>query len=197
MGRSSKCRGFHNLACKKQSKSALFCFNTNERTGFGQLKQLSLILSPGSVLWFIGWLVNVHSDHILRNLRQPGESGYKIPTGKNPKWKKYFFYTTAIVSLVYNIFTELIPWTLYCKKEKKTLITSLYFTVYYMIYIVMFVGCRDFYHYRERTGSINHITARTFLRFLCGAVQHDNFPVRSPDYAGSHCKQNHRLLTVE
>uniref|UniRef100_H3C8C0 3-oxo-5-alpha-steroid 4-dehydrogenase C-terminal domain-containing protein n=1 Tax=Tetraodon nigroviridis TaxID=99883 RepID=H3C8C0_TETNG len=35
----------------------------------------------GSVLWFIGWLVNIHSDHILRNLRQPGESGYKIPTG--------------------------------------------------------------------------------------------------------------------
>lgn len=35
----------------------------------------------GSVLWFVGWLVNVHSDHILRNLRQPGESGYKIPTG--------------------------------------------------------------------------------------------------------------------
>lgn len=51
---------------------------------FGQLKQLPLILSPGSVLWFIGWLVNMHSDHILRNLRQPGESGYKIPTGKNP-----------------------------------------------------------------------------------------------------------------
>lgn len=50
----------------------------------GPLKQLPLVLSPGSVLWFIGWLVNIHSDHILRNLRQPGESGYKIPTGKNP-----------------------------------------------------------------------------------------------------------------
>lgn len=50
---------------------------------FCQLKQLPLILSLGAVLWFTGWLVNVHSDHILRNLRQPGESGYKIPTGKN------------------------------------------------------------------------------------------------------------------
>ncbi|KAJ3608921.1 hypothetical protein NHX12_023449 [Muraenolepis orangiensis] len=35
----------------------------------------------GSALWFVGWLVNLHSDHILRNLRQPGETGYKIPRG--------------------------------------------------------------------------------------------------------------------
>ncbi|KAK5855378.1 hypothetical protein PBY51_005481 [Eleginops maclovinus] len=35
----------------------------------------------GSVLWLVGWLVNMHSDHILRNLRKPGETGYKIPTG--------------------------------------------------------------------------------------------------------------------
>ncbi|KAF7657677.1 hypothetical protein LDENG_00023410 [Lucifuga dentata] len=35
----------------------------------------------GSVLWLVGWLVNVHSDHILRNLRKPGETGYKIPRG--------------------------------------------------------------------------------------------------------------------
>ncbi|XP_068603519.1 3-oxo-5-alpha-steroid 4-dehydrogenase 1 [Brachionichthys hirsutus] len=35
----------------------------------------------GSVLWLVGWLLNVHSDHILRSLRKPGESGYKIPTG--------------------------------------------------------------------------------------------------------------------
>ncbi len=25
--------------------------------------------------------VNIHSDHILRNLRKPGESTYKIPHG--------------------------------------------------------------------------------------------------------------------
>ncbi|KAK0135265.1 3-oxo-5-alpha-steroid 4-dehydrogenase 1 [Merluccius polli] len=35
----------------------------------------------GSALWLVGWLVNVHSDHILRNLRNPGETGYKIPRG--------------------------------------------------------------------------------------------------------------------
>ena len=29
----------------------------------------------GSVLWAIGWGINLHSDHILRNLREPGQSG--------------------------------------------------------------------------------------------------------------------------
>ncbi|KAJ7991701.1 hypothetical protein DPEC_G00286610 [Dallia pectoralis] len=35
----------------------------------------------GSLLWLVGWLVNIHSDHILRNLRKSGETGYKIPKG--------------------------------------------------------------------------------------------------------------------
>lgn len=35
----------------------------------------------GSVMWLVGLLMNVHSDHILRNLRKPGETGYKIPKG--------------------------------------------------------------------------------------------------------------------
>jgi hypothetical protein len=28
-------------------------------------------------------VINIHSDHILRNLRKPGETGYKIPRGKH------------------------------------------------------------------------------------------------------------------
>ncbi|XP_026886225.2 3-oxo-5-alpha-steroid 4-dehydrogenase 1 [Electrophorus electricus] len=35
----------------------------------------------GSCLWFLGWVINIHSDHILRNLRAPGETGYNIPRG--------------------------------------------------------------------------------------------------------------------
>ncbi|RMC15864.1 hypothetical protein DUI87_08069 [Hirundo rustica rustica] len=31
--------------------------------------------------WLIGMAINIHSDHILRNLRKPGETGYKIPRG--------------------------------------------------------------------------------------------------------------------
>ncbi|XP_043921341.1 3-oxo-5-alpha-steroid 4-dehydrogenase 1 isoform X3 [Protopterus annectens] len=33
----------------------------------------------GFVLWLAGLLLNLHSDHVLRTLRKPGEMGYKIP----------------------------------------------------------------------------------------------------------------------
>ncbi|XP_072461492.1 3-oxo-5-alpha-steroid 4-dehydrogenase 1 isoform X2 [Notamacropus eugenii] len=35
----------------------------------------------GCAMWLIGMLINIHSDNILRNLRKPGETGYKIPRG--------------------------------------------------------------------------------------------------------------------
>uniref|UniRef100_A0A8D2H359 Steroid 5 alpha-reductase 1 n=1 Tax=Urocitellus parryii TaxID=9999 RepID=A0A8D2H359_UROPR len=35
----------------------------------------------GFALWLLGMLINIHSDHILRNLRKPGETGYRIPRG--------------------------------------------------------------------------------------------------------------------
>nr|XP_061838379.1 3-oxo-5-alpha-steroid 4-dehydrogenase 1-like isoform X1 [Nerophis lumbriciformis] len=69
--------------------ATMFCtFN-----GFMQIRYLShyahypadWITRPcflaGCVLWLIGWLMNLHSDHILRTLRAPGESHYKIPQG--------------------------------------------------------------------------------------------------------------------
>uniref|UniRef100_A0A8C2BS29 3-oxo-5-alpha-steroid 4-dehydrogenase C-terminal domain-containing protein n=1 Tax=Cyprinus carpio TaxID=7962 RepID=A0A8C2BS29_CYPCA len=33
----------------------------------------------GSCMWFLGCIINIHSNHILRNLRKPGETDYKIP----------------------------------------------------------------------------------------------------------------------
>lgn len=33
-------------------------------------------------MWFLGCIINIHSNHILRNLRKPGETDYKIPRGK-------------------------------------------------------------------------------------------------------------------
>jgi hypothetical protein len=30
----------------------------------------------------MGMFINIQADHILRNLRKPGEKGYKIPKGK-------------------------------------------------------------------------------------------------------------------
>lgn len=35
----------------------------------------------GVIIFFTGFFINKQSDHILRNLRKPGESGYQIPQG--------------------------------------------------------------------------------------------------------------------
>ncbi|XP_052598892.1 3-oxo-5-alpha-steroid 4-dehydrogenase 1 isoform X2 [Peromyscus californicus insignis] len=53
----------------------------------------------GFALWLIGMVINVHSDHILRNLRKPGETGYKIPRGG------LFEYVSAA-----NYFGEIMEW---------------------------------------------------------------------------------------
>ena len=54
----------------------------------------------GFVLFWVGYTVNHQSDAILRNLRKPGESGYKIPHGGFYRW----------VSSP-NYLGELIEWT--------------------------------------------------------------------------------------
>jgi len=41
-----------------------------------------LYLIVGMLLFLSGMFINIHSDHILRNLRKPGETGYKIPKGR-------------------------------------------------------------------------------------------------------------------
>lgn len=47
----------------------------------------------GVVLFFMGMAINIHSDHTLRNLRKPGETGYKIPKGRFSS-----FYKNAVAS---------------------------------------------------------------------------------------------------
>ncbi|XP_022086051.1 3-oxo-5-alpha-steroid 4-dehydrogenase 1-like [Acanthaster planci] len=54
----------------------------------------------GVALFFIGMAINIHSDHILRNLRKPGETGYKIPRGG------LFEYVSGA-----NYFGEIVEWT--------------------------------------------------------------------------------------
>ncbi|XP_076441883.1 3-oxo-5-alpha-steroid 4-dehydrogenase 1-like [Babylonia areolata] len=41
----------------------------------------SLRFYAGIVIFITGMGINLHSDHILRSLRKPGEEGYKIPYG--------------------------------------------------------------------------------------------------------------------
>jgi steroid 5-alpha reductase family enzyme len=53
----------------------------------------------GSVLFLGGLLLNVHSDQLLRRLRAPGETGYKVPFGGG------FRYVSAP-----NYFGEVVEW---------------------------------------------------------------------------------------
>jgi 3-oxo-5-alpha-steroid 4-dehydrogenase 1 len=53
----------------------------------------------GTVLFVAGLALNVHSDQLLRRLREPGETGYKIPVGGG------FRYVSAP-----NYFGEIIEW---------------------------------------------------------------------------------------
>ncbi|MBN2463049.1 MAG: DUF1295 domain-containing protein [Dehalococcoidia bacterium] len=40
----------------------------------------------GVLLFLIGFVINRQADHTLRNLREPGESGYKVPYGGLYRW---------------------------------------------------------------------------------------------------------------
>ncbi len=40
----------------------------------------------GTLLFLAGFVVNVQSDAILRNLREPGEHGYRVPQGGLYRW---------------------------------------------------------------------------------------------------------------
>ena len=52
--------------------------------------ELSWLADPrflaGVALFVVGLAINHHSDHVLLNLRKPGETGYKIPTGGAYRW---------------------------------------------------------------------------------------------------------------
>lgn len=53
----------------------------------------------GVVVFGAGMVINIHSDAVLRNLRAPGETGYKIPYGGMYRW----------ISAP-NYFGELVQW---------------------------------------------------------------------------------------
>ena len=54
----------------------------------------------GIVIFFIGMVINLHSDHVIRHLRQPGDTRHYLPQ------KGFYKYVTSA-----NYFGELVEWT--------------------------------------------------------------------------------------
>jgi hypothetical protein len=50
---------------------------------FSPIYRISWLISPffiiGIISFFLGYIINLHSDYIIRNLREPGDCRYKIP----------------------------------------------------------------------------------------------------------------------
>ncbi len=64
--------------------------NGRHLTEFSPGYDLSWLSDPrflvGIALFVFGLAINHHADHVLLNLRKPGETGYKIPTGGAYRW---------------------------------------------------------------------------------------------------------------
>lgn len=67
-------------------------------------QQGSSLLAPhfivGMVIFVAGFLLHAHSDHVIRSLRKPGETGYAIPTGGFFRWVSSPHYLGEIVQWV-------------------------------------------------------------------------------------------------
>ncbi|MBN3290332.1 S5A1 dehydrogenase, partial [Polypterus senegalus] len=75
----------------------------------------------GFILWLAGMIINVHSDQVLRNLRKPGETGYRIPrgglfeyvsganfTGEILEWTGFAIAAWSLESAAFAVFTFLV-----------------------------------------------------------------------------------------
>lgn len=49
-------------------------------------REVDLPLVLGLLLFAVGLAINLHSDHVLRTLRGPGETGYKVPQRGLHRW---------------------------------------------------------------------------------------------------------------
>lgn len=72
----------------------------------------------GLVLFAIGMIINLHSDHVLRTLRAPNETGYKVPMrgvhrlvanpnyfGELTEWLAFALLTWSLPGLAFAFFT--------------------------------------------------------------------------------------------
>lgn len=80
------------------------------------------LLSPlfflGTIIFFIGMAINIHSDHVIRNLRKPGDSKHYIPDkgmykyvasanyfGETVEWIGFAILSWSVAGAVFAIWT--------------------------------------------------------------------------------------------
>ena len=67
-------------------------------TGLDYLLQPHALI--GLLLFFVGMGINLHSDHVIRHLRKPGDTRHYLPA------RGFYKYVTSA-----NYFGELVEWT--------------------------------------------------------------------------------------
>jgi len=88
------------------------------RSGMADAPLISLNFILGALIFIAGFVLHVHSDRVIRNLRKPGETGYKIPHGgpfrwvSNPnylgeiiQWAGWAIMTWSLAGLAFALFT--------------------------------------------------------------------------------------------
>ena len=90
----------------------------------------------GTLIFFTGWVINMHSDYVIRHLRKPGDTNHYLPKkglykyvtsanyfGEITEWLGFAILTWSYAGLVFFWFTccNLIPRanSIYLKYEKE------------------------------------------------------------------------------
>uniref|UniRef100_A0A8D0D3X6 Steroid-5-alpha-reductase, alpha polypeptide 2a n=1 Tax=Sander lucioperca TaxID=283035 RepID=A0A8D0D3X6_SANLU len=104
---------------------------------------------PGFLLFVCGLIINIHSDHILRSLRRPGETVYRIPYGG-----MFEFVSGA------NFFGEIVEWCGYA------VATWSLPTFAFAFFTVCSIGPRAVHHHRYGTFFTTWMTRGLLLPFI-------------------------------
>lgn len=79
--------------------ASLFLF-PSEAYGMGAAYLLRPMAVTGILVFFLGMAINLHSDHVIRHLRKPGDTAHYLPSGG-----LYRYVTSA------NYLGEIVEWT--------------------------------------------------------------------------------------
>ncbi|KAM8841970.1 3-oxo-5-alpha-steroid 4-dehydrogenase 2a [Synchiropus picturatus] len=92
----------------------------------------SVRFATGLLLFLFGFIINIHSDHILRCLRKPGEVVYRIPYGGMFEW----------VSCA-NYFGEIVEWFGLCLASWSLTVFAFFF------FTICSIGPRAIHYHRD------------------------------------------------